>query len=130
MAPGADQIAQVIPRGTNQPLADQVILRVGPLRRQSIEPLSQGQSDAMPAAAVVKGPQELERAQLVLGVTEGLRNLEGLCPDRADLGNGTSGKHQRLRKRGVELHLTASVLARSGRDSGERPLDPTAALLH
>ena len=42
------------------------------------------------AAADVKVPQAPERAQLVLGVTEALRNLEGLCPGLADLGNGPS----------------------------------------
>ena len=84
----------------------------------------------MLAAHDAKGPQAPERAQLVLGVTKALRNLEGLCPDRFDLGNGTSGIHQGLRKRGVELHLAALVPARPGRDSGESPLDPTAALLH
>ena len=130
MAPRAEQIAQVILRRTDHSLADQAIVRVGPLRRQSIEPLSQGQSDAMLAADDAKGPQAPERAQLILGVTEALRNLEGLCPGRADLGNGTSGIHQRCRKRGVELHLAARVPARSGRDSGERPLDPAAAFLH
>ena len=130
MAPRAEQIAQVILRCADHSLADQAIVRVGPLRRQSIEPLSQGQSDAMLAAVDAKGPQAPERAQLVLGIVKALRNLEGLCPDRADLGNGTSGIHQRCRKRGVELHLAARVPARSGRDSGESPLDPAAALLH
>ena len=130
MAPRAEQIAQVILRRTDHSLADQAIVRVGSLRRQSIEPLSQGQSDAMPAVADAKGPQAPERAQLVLGVAEALRNLEGFCPDCADLGNGTSCIHQRCRKRGVELHLAAGVPSRSGRDSGESPLDPAAALLH
>ena len=130
VAPRAEQIAQVILRRTDHSLADQPIVRVGPLRRQSIESLSQGQSDALLAAHYAKGPQAPERAQLVLGVTKALRNLEGLCPDRFDLGNGTSGIHQRCRKRGLELHLAARVPARSGRDRGERPLDPAAALLH
>ena len=129
MAPRAEQIAQIILRRTDHSLADQAIVRIGPLRRQRIEPLSQCQSDAMLTAADVKGPQAPERAQLVLDVVKALRNLEGLCPDRADLGNGTSAIHQRCRKRGVELHLAARVPARSGRDSGERPLDPAAALL-
>ena len=84
----------------------------------------------MLAAAGVKGPQAPERAQLILCVTEGLGNLERFCPDRADFGNGTSGLHQRLRKRVVELHLATRVPARAGRDSGERLLDPAAALLH
>src|SRR3954469_12745406 len=109
-------------RRTDHSLADQAIVRVGPLRRQSTEPLSQGQRDTLVAAADVKGPQAPERAQLVLGVTEALRNLEGLCPDLADLGNGAPGIHQRYRKRGVELHLAARVPVRFGRDRGERPL--------
>jgi hypothetical protein len=130
MAPRAEQIAHVMLRRTDHLLADQAIARVGLLRRQSIELLSQGQSDAMLAAADVEDPQAPERAQLVLGVTEALRNLEGPCPGRADLGNGTSGKHQRCSKRGVELHLAASVPACPGRDRRESPLDPAAALLH
>ena len=55
----------------------------------------------MLAAADAKGPQAPERARLVLGVAKALRNLEGLCPDLIDLGNGTFGIHQRCRKRGV-----------------------------
>jgi hypothetical protein len=84
----------------------------------------------MLATADVKGPQAKERAQLVLGVTEALRNLKGLCHDLADLGNGTSGVHQRCRKRGLELHPAVRVPARPGRDRCERLLDPAAALLH
>ncbi len=83
----------------------------------------------MLAAADAEGPQAPERAQLALGVTEALRNLEGLCRDRFDLGNRTSGIHQRLRNRSLELHLAVRVPARPGRDSGESPLDPAAALL-
>jgi hypothetical protein len=130
LAPRAAQIAQVMLRRADQLLADQAIVRVGPRRRQSMEPLSKGQSDAMLTAAGVKGPQAPERAQLILCVTEALGNLEGLCPGRADLGNGTFGLYQRLRKRAVELHLAARVPTRAGRDSGERLLDPATALLH
>ena len=42
LAPRAEQIAEVILRRTDHSLADQPIVRVGPLRRQSIESLSQG----------------------------------------------------------------------------------------
>ena len=85
----------------------------------------------MLAAIEAKGPQAPERAQLVLGVTEALRNLEGSRPGRTDLGKAsTSAKPQRLSKRDVELHLAARVPARPGRDRGESPLDPAAALLH
>ena len=84
----------------------------------------------MLAAADAKGPQAPERAQLVLDVVKALRNLEGLCPDRLDLGDGTSAIHERCRKGGLELHFAARVPDRSGRDSGESPLDPAAALLH
>src|SRR5689334_16459428 len=80
MAPRAEQIAHVMLRRTDHSLADQPIVRVGLLRRQSVEPLSQGQSDALLAAADVEGPQAPQRAQLVLGVTEALRNLKGFCP--------------------------------------------------
>ena len=117
MAPRAEQIAQVILRRTDHSLADQAIVRVGPLRRQSIEPSSQAQSDALLTAGDAKGPQAPERAQLVLGVAETLRNLEGLCPDRADLGNGTSGIHQRCRKR-----------ARGAASRGARPAPAPAAI--
>src|ERR1700730_18533706 len=99
---------------TDHSAADQPVVRVGPLRRQSMEPLSQAQSDAMLAAADAKGIQAPERAQLVLGLTEAPPNLEGLCPGLADLGNGTSGIHQRCRKRGVEMHLVSRVPARLG----------------
>jgi hypothetical protein len=82
----------------------------------------------MLATIEAKGPQVPERAQLALGVTEALRNLEGLCTGRTDLGNrSTSGKRQRLSKRDVELHLAARV---PGRDGSESPLDPVAAPLH
>ncbi len=84
----------------------------------------------MLAAADAKGPQTPEQAQLVLGVTETFRNLEGLCRDRVDLGNGTSGVHQRRAQRGEELHLAVRVLAGSGRDRGKSLLDPAAALFH
>ena len=83
---------------------------VGHCRRHSIELLSHGESKAMLAAIEVKGPQAPERAQLVLGITEALRKLEGLCTGRADLGSGrTSGKMQRLSKRDVELHLIQEI---------------------
>ena len=50
----------------------------------------------MLATIEAKDPQVPERAQLVLAVTETLRNLEGLCTGRTDLGNrSTSGKRQR-----------------------------------
>ena len=130
MAPRAELIAQIMVRRTDDLLADQAIVWVRPLRRKSVEPLSQVQSDALRAGIDAKRPQAKERAQLVLGVTEALRNFEGLCPGRADFGNGTPGKHQRCRKRGVELHLAARVPARPGCDRGESPLDPAAALLH
>jgi hypothetical protein len=78
-----------------------------------------------------KDPQVPEGAQLVHGVTEAPRNFKGSRRGRIDLGNrSTSGKSQRLSKRGVELHLTACVLARPGRDGGESLFDPAAALLH
>src|SRR6201987_324339 len=115
-------------RRTDHALADQVIVRVRPLRRQSIEPLCQGQTGAMLAADDAKAPQAPERAQLVLGVTEALSDLESLCPGRVDLGNGTSSINQRLRKRGLKLHLAARVPVCGGRRSGKSPLDPAAAL--
>jgi len=80
MAARAEQIAQVMLRRTHQLLADHTSVRLGPLRRQSMEPLREGQSDALPAGGDVEGPQGPKRAQLVLDVTEALRNLEGLCP--------------------------------------------------
>jgi hypothetical protein len=83
-----------------------------------MEPFSEAQSDALLAAVDAKGPQAPERTQLVLGIVKAFGNLEGLCPGRADLGNGTSGIHQRCRKRGVELHLAARVPPRLGPDSG------------
>jgi hypothetical protein len=52
MAPRAEQIAQLILRRADHSLADQAINRVRSLRRQSIESLSQGQNDAMLAAAI------------------------------------------------------------------------------
>jgi hypothetical protein len=95
-----------------------------------MKPLSQRQSDTLLAGVDAKGPQAKERAQLVLGVTETRRNLEGLCPGRADLGNGTSGIHQRCRECGVELHLAVRVPPRPGRKGRESPLHPAAALFH
>src|ERR1700693_161055 len=117
-------------RRTDHSLADQAIVRLGPLRRQSIEPLSQGQSDALLAAVDAKGPQAPERAQLVLGIVKALRDLKGLCPNLADLGNGTSGIHQRRAQCGEELHLALRVPARPRRASGEPMLAPAAALLY
>jgi hypothetical protein len=96
MTPRAVQIAQVMLRRADQCLADQAIVRVGQRSRESIEPLSQAQSDGMLAAAGAKGVQAPERAQLVLGVTEALGNLEGLCHDRTDLGNDTTGINQHV----------------------------------
>jgi hypothetical protein len=130
MAPRAEQIAQVILRRTDHSLACQAIVRLGPLLRQRIEPLSQGQSDNLLAAVETEGPQAPERAQLVLGIVKAFRNLEGLRPGRADLGNSTPGIHQRCRKRGAEPHLAARVPTHPGPDRGESPLDPAAALLH
>jgi hypothetical protein len=97
VAPRAEQITQVVLRRSEHSLADQAIVGVGPARRQSMEPLRQGQSGAMLAAVDAKTPQAPERAQLVLSVTQALRNLEGLCPGRVDLGSGISGIHQRCR---------------------------------
>jgi hypothetical protein len=44
------------------------------------------QSDPISIAGHVKELQASQRAQLVLGIVEALRKLEGLCPGRADLG--------------------------------------------
>ena len=130
MAPRAGQVAQIMLRDPDQSLADQAIVRIRLLRCQSIRTFApRARATRCWPLAGVKEPQAPERAQLILGVIKALRNLKGLCPGRADLGNGTSGIHQRCRKRGVELHLAARVPARSGRDSGERLLDPAAALL-
>ena len=65
MATRAEQIAQVMLRRTDHSFADQPVVRVGPLRRQNMEPLRQGQSDAMLAADDAKGPQAPERVHLV-----------------------------------------------------------------
>jgi hypothetical protein len=83
----------------------------------------------MLTAVDVKDPQSPERSQLVFGIVEAFRNLEGPCPGRAHVGKGASGIYQRRTQRGVELHLSARVPARSGPESGERPLDAAAALV-
>ena len=44
----------------------------------------------MLAAVEAKAPQAPKGAQLVLDVTEALRNLESLCPGRAYFGNGST----------------------------------------
>ena len=89
MAPRAWLVAQIMLRDADHSLADQPIVRDrADARRQSTEPLRQVQSDAMPTAGGVKEPQAPERAQLVLGIVEALRDLKGLCPGRAGLGNG------------------------------------------
>jgi predicted RNA-binding Zn-ribbon protein involved in translation (DUF1610 family) len=107
-------------RHTDQWIADQPIVGVGSVRSQSIQPLRQCQSHAMPTVADVKGQQAPERSQLVLGIVKALRDLEGLCPGRAGLGNVTSGMHQRRAECGMELHLAARVPSRSCPQSGER----------
>jgi hypothetical protein len=56
MAPRAERITQVMLRRTDHLFPDQAIVRLGPAGRQSIEPSSQGQSDAMLAADDAKGP--------------------------------------------------------------------------
>jgi len=131
MVPRVGQIAHVMLRCPDHSLTDPPIVQLGPRRRQSMEPLRQGQGDAMVGTAnVMRGPQAPERAQLVLHVTEAHGNLEGLCPGCADFGNATSGVRQRRAQRGEELHLAARVRAGTGTDSSESPLDPAAALLH
>jgi hypothetical protein len=56
MAPGVGLVAQIMLRGADQLLADQSIVRVGPARSQSMEPLSQCQSSAKPTVGDVKDP--------------------------------------------------------------------------
>src|SRR5271166_1572637 len=129
MAPRACLIAQVKLDDPNHSLADQPIVWVGPLGSQSTEPLRQRQSDAMPAAVKVKGPQAPERAKLVLGIVKAVGKLQRLCPCRADLGDGrTQGIGQRGAPCDLELHLATRIPARSGSESGERLLNPAAAL--
>jgi hypothetical protein len=49
-APRARLVAEVMLRDPNQSLADQPIVRIGPLRRQGTKPLRQCQSGTMPSA--------------------------------------------------------------------------------
>jgi hypothetical protein len=60
-APRAGLVTEIMLRNANQSLADQPIVRVGPLR-QHMEPLRQSQSGAMPTAGALKKPQARERA--------------------------------------------------------------------
>ena len=130
MAPRAGQVAEIMLRDADHSLADQPIVRVGSLRGQRMEPLRQFESNAMPTAGGVISPQAPQRPQPVLGIVKALRNLEGPCVGHADLGAGrTPTMNQRCAHRGVELHLVARIPARSGPESGERPLGAAAALL-
>jgi hypothetical protein len=56
MAPRAGLVAQIMLRGADQVLADRPITRVGPARSQSMESLSQCESNAIPTAGGVKDP--------------------------------------------------------------------------
>ena len=96
----------------NHMLADQAIVRVGPLFRQASGGSRLDKSIAILATVIMKSPQAGQRAQAILVIIKALRNLENRCPGSADLGNGAAGKHQRAGKRGMELHL-----ARAGRRS-------------
>ena len=112
MTPRTRLVAQMVLRRADHPRADQLIVRVGPVRSQSIEPLRQCHSDAMPTAGGVEDPQARERAQLVLGIVKALRKLEGPCPGRGDLRTGNaSGIYQRYAQCGVELHFAVRVRA-------------------
>ena len=61
VAPRAGLIAQKMFQDTDQSVADQPIVRVGPVRRQATEPSCQCQSEAMLAATHMKGPKAPER---------------------------------------------------------------------
>ena len=86
-------------------LADQAIVRIGPLRRQASGLLRLDKSVAIVATVVMKSPQAGQRAQSILVIIKALRDLENRCPGCTDLGNGAPCKYQRAGKRGMELHL-------------------------
>jgi hypothetical protein len=56
-------------RDADHAIADQPIVRIGPVRRQNTEPFCHCRGDAMPTVGAVEVPQSPQRAEPVLGMS-------------------------------------------------------------
>ena len=115
-------------RGTDQPLADGPIGRIGGAGHAVREGLRQLQRRAELTAADAEMPQAPERPKLILGVGEALGDLEDGGPGRDGVGRRPLRVHERHQECGAELHLAARVPCWARPEAGKRALGAAATL--
>lgn len=82
-------ITQVMPRGGQHPVANQLIVGIISSHRQGAEALGQLQRQPVFADRQAIPEQGAERPQLKLGVFNSICDIECRCPGRAHLQYGT-----------------------------------------
>ena len=123
----AGLVAQVVQGRPHHPLAHRPIQRAVGSGDAVAEAQGQGERGPALAPADPEVPQAPEGPELVLEITEALRDLERGRPRRDRVGRRALGLHERHPERGAELHLAARI-GRVRTEARPRPLGPVPAL--